>query len=185
MRRPTTYSSLPPTVNLSYAFTGSFSLLPVLAVVQFRRSGAESVRVIFREAEIEDIPALSEIRLSVRENVLSDPGRVTSEMYVSYLSERGKGWLCEVESQVVGFSVASLRDASIWALFVKPGYEGREIGRRLLKLATDWLFEMGATSVSLSTGANTRADRLYESWGWKRGEVRPDGEVNYRLDKRV
>jgi len=139
--------------------------------------------VVFREANVEDIPTLSEIRLSVTENVLSDPRKVTPEMYVAYLCVSGKGWLCEVDGEVVGFSVASLRDASIWALFVKPEYEGRGIGTRLLKLATGWLFNMGASSISLSTDANSRADRVYESQGWKRGEIKPDGEVDYRLDK--
>jgi ribosomal protein S18 acetylase RimI-like enzyme len=139
--------------------------------------------VVIREANAEDIPALSAVRLSVTENVLSDPRKVTPEMYAAYLGELGKGWLCESGGEVVGFSVASLSDSSIWALFVKPGYEGRGIGTRLLKLATDWLFEMGASSISLITAANTRADRVYERQGWKRGEIRPDGEVGYRLDK--
>jgi GNAT superfamily N-acetyltransferase len=139
--------------------------------------------MFFREAKIEDIPALSEIRVMVKENVLSNPLRITYEMYFDYLSESGKGWLCEVEGEVVGFSVASLRDASIWALFVKPLYEGMGIGKRLLQLATDWLFEMGALSISLSTAAGTRADGMYERLGWKRGEIRPDGEVGYRLDR--
>ena len=139
--------------------------------------------MVFREANAEDIPALSEVRLAVTENVLSDPRKVTPEMYAAYLGASGKGWLCESDGEVVGFSVASLRDASIWALFVRPGYEGRGIGTRLLELATDWLFEMGASSISLSTDANTRADRVYGRRGWVRGEVRPDGEVSYRLDK--
>ena len=139
--------------------------------------------MIFREANVKDIPALSEIRLSVTENVLSDPRKVTPEMYATYLSELGKGWICEVDGQVVGFCVASLRDASIWALFVKPEYEGIGIGTRLLKLAAGWLFEMGRSSISLSTEANTRADRVYEREGWERGEMRADGEVGYRLDR--
>lgn len=137
----------------------------------------------FREAKIEDIPALFEVRHSVKENVLSDPRRVTREMCVAYLSESGRGWLCEIEGEVVGFSVASLEDASIWALFVKPLYEGRGIGKRLLQLATDWLFEMRATSIALSTDAHTRADKFYERQGWLRGELKPDGEVCYRLYK--
>ena len=139
--------------------------------------------VIFREAQIEDIPALSEIRLSVTENVLTDPRKVTPEMYAAYLSVLGKGWLCEVDGDAVGFSVASLRDASIWALFVKPEYEGRGIGTRLLKMASGWLLDMGAPRITLSTDANTRADRVYENQGWRRGEIKPDGEVSYRLDK--
>jgi GNAT superfamily N-acetyltransferase len=139
--------------------------------------------VLFREANLEDIPALSEIRLSVKENALSDSRRITREMYVDYLSVSGKGWLCEVDEEVVGFSVASTGDSSIWALFVKPAHEGRGIGKRLLKLATSWLFETGAEGVILSTAAYTRADRFYERQGWKRGDLKPDGEVAYRLDK--
>ena len=139
--------------------------------------------MLFREARVVDIPALCGVRLSVAENVLSDPRKATPEMYAAYLRGAGKGWLCEIDGEVVGFSVASLTDASIWALFVKPGCEGRGIGARLLKLATDWLFDMGASSISLSTDANTRADRLYESLGWRRGETNADGEVSYRLDR--
>lgn len=139
--------------------------------------------MIFREARLEDIPALSEVRLSVKENVLSNPQRITRGMYETYLSEVGKGWLCEADGEVVGFSVASLRDASIWALFVRPQHEGRGIGRRLLHLATRWLFENGVSSISLSTAVGTRADRWYERQGWTRGEIKPDGEVQYTLDK--
>ena len=139
--------------------------------------------VVFREATTEDIPALSEVRLSVRENVLSDPSRVTYQMYVDYLSGSGRGWLCEADGEVVGFCVASLADASIWALFVKPGYEGRGIGSGLLGLATGWLFGMGAPIISLSTEAGTRADRFYERQGWQRGEIKLGGEVRYLLCK--
>jgi GNAT superfamily N-acetyltransferase len=104
-------------------------------------------------------------------------------MYADYLSVSGKGWLCEVEGEAVGFCVASLKDVSIWALFVKPGFEGRGIGTKLLRLATGWLFSAGASTVRLSTEAHTRADRMYESRGWKRGRVKPDGEVDYQLDR--
>jgi GNAT superfamily N-acetyltransferase len=139
--------------------------------------------VVFREAGVADIPALSEIRLSVTENALSDPRKITHEMYAAYLSVSGKGWLCEIAGVAVGFSVASLKDASIWALFVKPEYEGRGVGTRLLNLAAGWLFEMGASTITLSTVAGTRADRMYERRGWRRGEIKADGEVDYRLDK--
>lgn len=77
------------------------------------------------------------------ENILSDPRKVTTGMYRAYLSVSGKGWICEIDGEAVGFSIASLRDASIWALFVKPGYEGRGIGTRFLKLAAGWPFDMG------------------------------------------
>lgn len=139
--------------------------------------------MIFREATIEDIPVICEIRLSVTENVLSDPGKVTPEICADYLTVSGKGWLCELDGKVVGFSVACRRDASIWALFVRPGYEGKGIGQRLLKLATEWLFSIGTSTITLSTDPNTRADRLYQSQGWKRGEIMSNGEVGYQLDQ--
>lgn len=137
--------------------------------------------MIFREANVDDIPALSKVRLSVKENVLSNPYRITHETYNEYLSDIGKGWVCELQGQVLGFSVASLKDNSIWALFVMPGYEGKGIGKRLLNLATEWLFDMGAPSIILSTTVGTRADGWYERQGWSRGEVKTDGEVQYRL----
>lgn len=136
----------------------------------------------FREATLADIPALSEVRLSVRENVLSDPGRITREMYESYLRDAGRGWLCEDGGEVVGFSVASKADASIWALFVRPSHEGRGVGKRLLRLAAGWLFEQGAAAVTLSTAPRTRADEFYARQGWRRGGLTPGGEVCYRLD---
>ncbi|MDQ3755855.1 MAG: GNAT family N-acetyltransferase, partial [Acidobacteriota bacterium] len=115
--------------------------------------------------------------------MLSDPSRITLEMYRAYLSEIGKGWLCEVNGEVVGFCIASSKDASIWALFVKQEEEGKGFGTRLLKLATRWLFDTGAPSISLSTEANTRADKFYERLGWRRGEIKSDGEICYTLDR--
>jgi GNAT superfamily N-acetyltransferase len=141
------------------------------------------IQMIFREAKLEDIPALSELRLTVRENALSDPSRITPEMYRAYLTEFGKGWLCEVNDTVVGFSVASAKDTSIWALFVRQEYEGKGIGTNLLSLAARWLFQMGAPSISLTTATGTRADEFYARVGWRRGEIRSDGEVVYTLER--
>jgi GNAT superfamily N-acetyltransferase len=140
--------------------------------------------MIFRDANIEDIPALSELRLSVKENALSDPSRITFEMYRAYLTECGKGWLCEINGAVIGFSVASAKDASIWALFVRQEYEGKGVGKKLLSLVSQWLFETGASKITLSTATGTRADEFYKRSGWLRGEIGSNGEVVYTLDRR-
>lgn len=139
--------------------------------------------MIFRDAKIEDIPALSELRLSVKENALSDPSRITFEMYQSYLTDFGKGWLGEVNGAVIGFSIASAKDDSIWALFVRREYEGKGVGTKLLSLATQWLFETGASKITLSTATGTRADNFYARAGWLRGEVGSNGEIVYTLDR--
>ena len=121
-----------------------------------------------RRARSADIPAMSAIRLSVRENVLSDPARVTLQMYEDYLEKDGRGWVAEVDGAVAAFCYADRHDASIWALFVSPGMEGRGLGKALLALAVDWLFELGHAHVRLGTTPRTRADRFYQAQGWTR-----------------
>ena len=135
----------------------------------------------FRTAGAADVPAVMEVRLAVRENVLSDPSRVTPEICLEYLSRRGRGWVCELEGRVVGFSIADGDKSSIWALFLLPEVEGRGIGSRLLALAVDWLFSLGHDTVTLSTTAGTRADRFYSAHGWERGALDAEGEVAFTL----
>lgn len=135
-----------------------------------------------RQATLLDIPAMSAIRLSVKENILSDPSRVTEQMYRDYLELLGRGWVAEVDGQVVGFSYADKTDASIWALFVLQDYEGRGIAKRLLAVAVDWLFELGHDSVHLSTSRDTRADRFYAAQGWTRN-VLNERNAEFRLTR--
>lgn len=136
----------------------------------------------FRRATIADIPAMTAIRLAVRENALSDPGRITRQMYEDYLERLGRGWVCEQDGTIIGFSYAAREDHSIWALFVDPAHEGLGAGKHLLQLATDWLFACGARSVRLATAADTRADRFYQAQGWQRGAMKNEVEVSYQLE---
>jgi GNAT superfamily N-acetyltransferase len=137
---------------------------------------------LFRQANSNDIPAMSRIRLSVTENVLSDPRRVTEEMYEDFLEKSGRGWVAERQGEIVAFCYADKVNASIWALFVRPGHEGQGLGKSLLKQAVDWLFEIGHDCVHLSTTANTRADRFYAAQGWLRRPVN-SSEIAYSLTK--
>ncbi|WP_342399174.1 GNAT family N-acetyltransferase [Paucibacter sediminis] len=136
----------------------------------------------FRPATLADIPAMSAIRIAVQENRLSNPARITRQMYEDYLHRLGRGWVCESDGDVIAFSYAAAEDASIWALFTEPGREGLGAGKQLLRLAVGWLFGLGHARVLLGTGANTRADRFYAAQGWARGAMRPgSGEVDYSL----
>jgi hypothetical protein len=74
--------------------------------------------MIFREANISDIPQIQIVRHSVKENVLSDPALVTDKDCEEFLTAHGKGWVCEIDGTVVGFSIADLKEKNIWALFV-------------------------------------------------------------------
>jgi GNAT superfamily N-acetyltransferase len=135
-----------------------------------------------RRATHDDIPAMSRIRLAVTENVLSDPSRVTLQMYEDFLEKSGRGWVAEDHGEVVAFCYADRDKASIWALFVCPGYEGRGLARSLLGTAVAWLFAQGHERVRLSTGAGTRADRFYAAQGWLREPVGAT-EVAFSLTK--
>lgn len=136
--------------------------------------------VQFRQAVASDIPAMSAIRLGVRENVLSNPAKVTQQMYEDYLDLFGRGWVAEVDGVIAGFSYADKRDGSIWALFIEARHEGRGIGKELLRLACDWLFRQGHDHVQLSTSAGTRADRFYASQGWQRTALNAN-DAGFRL----
>ena len=135
----------------------------------------------FRQATVADIPAMSRIRLAVKENALSNPARITEAMYRDYLDALGRGWVAESDGEIIGFSYADRTDSSIWALFVDPPREGLGAGKQLLRLAADWLFEIGNPEVRLGTAAHTRADRFYAAQGWTREGMKDDIEVWYRL----
>jgi len=135
-----------------------------------------------RQATLSDIPAMSSIRLSVTENTLSEPSRVTEKMYRDYLELLGRGWVADIDGVVVGFSYADKTDASIWALFISPDYEGRGIAKRLLQVAVDWLFALGHNSIHLSTSKDTRADRFYTGQGWTRS-VLNERDAGFRLTR--
>ena len=135
----------------------------------------------FRRAIEQDIPAMLRIRLAVKENRLSNPARVTPAMCSDYLDRLGRGWVAELDGEMIGFSYADRTDSSIWALFVDPGREGLGAGRQLLRLAVDWLFEIGNDEIRLGTEAHTRADRFYAAQGWTRCDMKDNIEVWYRL----
>ena len=124
---------------------------------------------------------MSAIRLAVTENRLSDPARVTVQMYHDYLERRGKSWVCERDGAILGFARADHTDGSIWALFIQPEHEGLGIGKHLLALMTDYLFGRDHDKIVLATSADTRADTFYASQGWERGKMKNDVEVHYSL----
>lgn len=139
---------------------------------------------IFRRAASADIPQMSRVRLAVRENRLRDPARVTRQMYEDFLEQDGRGWVAQVDGDIVAFSYANRIDGSIWALFVDPGHEGQGLAKHLLGLASAWLFELGFARVTLSTGSGTRAEAFYARQGWTRQATSAD-EVTFTLDRRV
>jgi GNAT superfamily N-acetyltransferase len=137
--------------------------------------------MIFREATINDIPEIQIVRNSVKENQLSDPALITDKDCEEYLTVRGKGWVCETDNHIVGFSIADLRGNNIWALFVHPEYENKKIGKKLHDLMLEWFFAQTNETVWLSTAPGTRAEKFYQRAGWKRTGIHGKGEIKFEM----
>jgi len=137
--------------------------------------------MLFREATLKDIPQIQVVRNSVKENQLSNPDLVTDNDCEEYISVRGKGWVCEVNDAIVGFSIADLKNNNIWALFIHPDYEGRGIGKKLHQLMLDWYFNQTHKTVWLSTAPGTRAEEFYKRKGWKIVGTYGKGETKFEM----
>lgn len=139
--------------------------------------------MIYREAKIEDIKQIQIVRNAVKENTLSDPALVSDSDCETFMFHRGKGWVCEIENQIVGFAIADLKENNIWALFLLPAFEGKGIGKKLHEIMLNWYFESGKKFVWLGTSPHTRAEKFYEKIGWKRNGMHGKNEVKFEMSK--
>lgn len=137
--------------------------------------------MIIREAVIQDIEQIQEVRNAVKENTLSNPDLVTNKDCEEFITVRGKGWVCEADSKVAGFSIADLKENNIWALFVRPDVEGRGIGRLLHDIMLDWCFTQTKKNLWLGTSPKTRAEAFYRKAGWKEIGTHGKGEIKFEM----
>ena len=137
--------------------------------------------MIFREAQSADIPQIQVVRNAVKENILSDPTLVPDKDCEEYIHRRGKGWVCELDGQVVGFSIVDIIDNNVWALFVHPDHDRKGIGRELHNRMIDWYFLNTNTPIWLGTAPGTRAEAFYRKGGWNEIGVHGKGEIKFEM----
>lgn len=137
--------------------------------------------MIIRAAKIEDIQQIQAVRNSVKENTLSDPNLVTDEDCIEFLTKRGKGWVCEIENEIAGFSIVDLKENNIWALFLHPKFEKQGIGKQLHDVMLNWYFDQTQENVWLGTSPNTRAEKFYRKAGWKAIGKHGKGEIKFEM----
>lgn len=137
---------------------------------------------VAREADVETLFA---IRTSVRENhqsreELAGIG-VTAARVAEMLRTSSRAWIAEVEGEPVAFSMADAEERTVFAMFVRPGYEGRGLGRELMRHAEEWLFERGVEEIWLTTGSDPgiRANGFYRRLGWVDDGLTDDGQIRY------
>lgn len=139
-----------------------------------------------REATIEDVPVMFEIRLSVRENAATreqlEKHGIDEAFVAGAIRTPGRGWIAEENGRAVGFCIADHEGADILALFVLPEFERHGHGGRLLNEAVRWLFSQGVKRVTLATGPHTRSHAFYMKRGWmETGRVEANGDLELEL----
>jgi len=134
---------------------------------------------MLRQAVAADVPGIHRVRMSVRENRLTSTV-ITEDDIRRAIEDSGRGWVVEIDGQVVAFAVGNRTNGNIWALFVDPGHERRGYGRKLHDEMVAWLWAQGLTQLWLTTEPGTRAERFYERAGWRRAGVTEMGEAASR-----
>ena len=137
--------------------------------------------MIFREAKTADIPQIQVVRNSVTENTLSDPALVPDADVQDYITRRGMGWVCEDNNRIVGFSIVSVIDKNVWALFIQPGFDKHGIGKRLHDDMMNWYFNQTNDTIWLSTTPGTRAEQFYRKAGWTEVGTHGKGEIKFEM----
>ena len=135
----------------------------------------------FREATVSDIKQMHVVRMAVKENKLRTPLLVTENDYFHFLSGRGNGWLCEADHQIVGFAIIDMERNNVWAMFVRPDFEKKGIGKKLHNIMLEWYFNQTEKTLWLGTAHNTRAEKFYKLCGWKEVGLRDNGEIKLEM----
>ena len=142
-------------------------------------------RVMIRTAEPADVEMLFEIRTSVIENYQSREELaalgVTPESIAGMLSGSCRAWIAEVGGKDAAFAMADADQGTVFAMFVRPAFEGCGLGRLLMDEAERWLFDRGWDEIWLLTGSepNLRAVGFYLHRGWMAVGEEPDGQTKY------
>ncbi|MBL0270555.1 MAG: GNAT family N-acetyltransferase [Chitinophagaceae bacterium] len=138
---------------------------------------------MIRQAFVNDIPQIQFVRNAVKENTLSDPGLVPDADVEDYILRRGRGWVWEEAGRIIGFSIVSVSDQNVWALFVEPGQDKKGIGRALHDTMMDWYFSQTDQPIWLSTSPGTRAEGFYRKAGWQETGLYGKGEIRFEMSR--
>lgn len=122
------------------------------------------------------------VRMSVQENRLTSVA-LSEHDYTVAIEETGRGWVVELQGDIVAFAVGNSESGSIWALFVEPGHEGKGYGRQLHDIMVAWLWEQGLQQLWLTTEPRTRAESFYREAGWKRLGTASGDEIRLELTR--
>lgn len=140
---------------------------------------------VIRAATVDDVDAMFSVRGAVGENTLTAEELatigITPESIAQMVRSAPCAWVATVEQTVVGFAMADLDSACLFALFVRPQYEGQGMGTGLTQVCEQALFAHHAL-IWLETARDSRAAQLYRALGW--GQETDIGGGDIRMEKR-
>lgn len=136
----------------------------------------------------EDLPAITAVRISVRENHLPVEQMaargITEETTARAMRDGHIGcWVGDEDGVIVAFAMADRRQNLLWALFTHPGHEGKGFGTALLAEAEAWLRTNGASAAVCDTARHSRAHRFYLKHGWREVAERSEDPEDVVLQK--
>lgn len=127
-----------------------------------------------REITVEDLPTLFEVRIATWHNPdgaeeLERLGITPASVASMIETGSHRGWLAEVDRQIVGFAMGDRTNGEMWVIAVLAEYEGRGIGKALLAAVEFWLATNGWDEVWLTTDTDEtlRAVGFYRHLGWR------------------
>ncbi len=138
--------------------------------------------MIVRGAAVNDIDAIFGIRTSVRENHLSfeqlaDRG-ITPDTLAQAMEAAECIWIAEIDGIPAGFTMIDDKDGCVFAMFVRPEFEGRGAGRALMAKAEAALFR-NHHRIWLETEPTSRAAGFYRSLGWNPTNAPLEGDMRF------
>ena len=142
-----------------------------------------------RAARKADAAQMMEVRLAVLENAMTLESLhelgITVESVADMLENTHVSFCAEDQNRLAGFSMGDRADGSVFALFVRPEYEGQGLGKALLNATVEALWEDGKHAfLKLRTGPQTRAYTFYIMQGWVFSKTVDDEEVELELHHR-
>ena len=137
-----------------------------------------------RRAIPNDLPACIGVRGRTRDNPLSAEHLaslgVTPESWSPLMARQQiQGFVAESASEIVGFCFGDQPSGEVLVLAVLSDFEGKGVGRRLLRLITEILFSCGHHELWLAASPHpdVRAHGFYRRLGWTwRGETDAIGD---------
>ncbi len=152
--------------------------------VEFMDNSENCMNSPIRVATPADIDAIFDIRTSVRENHLSHEQLaemgITPDAIQLAMQQAPCVWVAEVQGVAVGFAMADIDDGCVFAAFIRPEFEGRGLGRKLMEQAEALLFQHHR-QIWLETAQASRASGFYQRLGWVEVEQLAHGDI--RMEK--